>query len=559
MRQHKRNNQRRNQMNHMVNYFESLNPGQPLKTHYTVSVAYLAKLLNKMDLTELKSFINTEVTNELTKTYLQRLLSQEERVIQSTKDVLSEDMLDMWINKGGNRHLRHRGHYQSLQRLAVLLLDIQPEDEVLHLGSRSGRFLSTAYETQPRARYLGIEPDSNQVILATVRALAQGQKIRFQQKPLLSQDHSDMNSDKVYCAVPSDHRYREIEEEIRANGRLSLFFEEKRRDISPEWAYVAASMLATKGSAVLMMSNRGIQNEADRYMRSYLIENGFVEGVIALAPGLSRKGRLGMSLLILSTDNTKVRLVDATQIYTERHRGQSLSDQQVLDIMDAYRNDSDISKSFSIEDLRNQDYRLNPSHYLAQELIEDGVGFEELAHRFNRGAMGRSQDFDEIMSDQPTSVRYLRLQDIESGRILDTMPYLSELPSRLNRAVLPNKALIISRNAPFKVALYEQQDDQQVVASGNMFFIELNQDLVDPLWVEAFFHSNLGQESLMRVSGGSVIHNLSIESLKNLKLPKVSLEYQAAVVEEFSILKKQQQKLLEELASIEEQRLDLFN
>ena len=558
MRQHKKNDQLRNQMNHLVSYFESLNPGQSLKTHYAVSVAYLAKLLNKMDLTELKSFINTEVTNELTKTYLQRLLSQEEAVIQSTKDVLSEDLLDMWINKGGHR-IRHRGHYRPLQRLAALLLDIQPEDDVLHLGSRSGRFLSEAYEIQPQASYLGIEPDSNQVILATVRALARGQKIRFQQKPLLSQDHSDMNADKVYCAVPTNHRYREIEDEIRANGRLSLFFEEKRRDISPEWAYVAASMLATKGTTVLMMSNRGIQNEADRYMRSYLIENGFFEGVISLAPGLSRKGRLGMSLLILSTDNTKVRLVDATQIYTERHRGQTLSDQQVLDIMDAYQNDSDMSKSFSIEDLKNQDYRLNPSHYLAQELIEDGVGFEELVHRFNRGAMGRSQDFDEIMSEQPTSIRYLRLQDIESGRILDSMPYLSSLPDRLQRAVLPDKALIISRNAPFKVALYEQQGDQQVVASGNMFFIELNQDVVDPLWVEAFFHSKLGQESLLRVSGGSVIRNLSIESLKNLKLPKVSLEEQAVVVEEFSALKKKQQKLLDELALIEEQRLDLFN
>jgi type I restriction enzyme M protein len=123
---------------------------------------------------------------------------------------------------------------------------------------------------------------------------------------------------------------------------------------------------------------------------------------------------------------------------------------------------------------------------------------------------------------------------------------------------LKNHDLILSKNgAPFKIAVAEVQPGKTILANGNLYIIEIDEEKADPFFVKAFLESEKGAALLKSITVGAAIPNIGVEALKKLPIPNVPLEEQhelatkyLAKVDEITLYQRKLQKAYEELAHI---------
>lgn len=104
----------------------------------------------------------------------------------------------------------------------------------------------------------------------------------------------------------------------------------------------------------------------------------------------------------------------------------------------------------------------------------------------------------------------------------------------------------------FRSAVVNTANDQSVIATGNLYIIELDESKVNPYFIQAFFDSELGEEMLNYASGGSTVKTISAEAVKSIMIPlppleeqnAIAVKYQAAL-DEYGILQRKMQRLLE--------------
>ena len=184
--------------------------------------------------------------------------------------------------------------------------------------------------------------------------------------------------------------------------------------------------------------------------------------------------------------------------------------------------------------------------------------FETIIRKITRGAQIQASQLDSLVSDEVTDYPYLMLANIQNGMIDEDLPFLSEIEPKMEKYCIKNNSLIISKNgAPFKVAIANVAPGKKLLANGNLYVIELDEDKVDPYYIKAFFESDKGAAALRSIVVGAVIPNIGVEQLKKLNVPLVSLEelreislkYQA-LTDEVKILKRKVDKAINSLKHI---------
>ena len=116
--------------------------------------------------------------------------------------------------------------------------------------------------------------------------------------------------------------------------------------------------------------------------------------------------------------------------------------------------------------------------------------------------------------------------------ISEDLPYLKELDPKLSKYLIANRNLLLSKNgAPFKVAVAEIEEGRKILGNGNLFIIALNEEMVNPFFLKAFFDSEVGFASLKKIVVGTTIPNISLESLKKLVVPLPPMEKQNEIAD----------------------------
>ena len=85
------------------------------------------------------------------------------------------------------------------------------------------------------------------------------------------------------------------------------------------------------------------------------------------------------------------------------------------------------------------------------------------------------------------------------------------------------------------MAIVEREDSNKILANGNLFIIEVNEDVIDLYYLAAYFSSDPGIAALNSITVGATIPNIGIDSLKNLIIPLPSLEIQHQIGEKYKI------------------------
>ena len=140
------------------------------------------------------------------------------------------------------------------------------------------------------------------------------------------------------------------------------------------------------------------------------------------------------------------------------------------------------------------------------------------------------------------------------------LPYLAEMEESWERFCVTEGNLVISRSAPMKIGIVPPLQGKKVLANGNMYFMQLDEKMVHPIYVMCYLKSREGAKQIEYLSKGSTIKIISRKDLLQVKIPVIPMDEQMKVVEKYtsirrhlSVLKRQTQELELQLACILEE------
>ncbi len=470
------------------------------------------------------------------------------------------------INVGMPNKLDDMTTPDSLIALTNAIADIKPGSTVADIGCGEGAYLITTAQDYPAADCYGYEINSIARAIASIRtSLVEGHVAVVQCDAFtLLEDDAELLPDKRFNFIFSNYPFAmRLRNYLGHPGvqKLIAHYPGLAKATSADWLFHAliSELLAENGKAVCITTNGSTWNTTDKEIRKQFIEEGRIEAVIALPEKMFNTTSIPTSMIVLSHGNTGIRLVDATGYYSKGRRVNTFDTEHIDAIVDALLGDTEDSKMVSIEEIRRNDYVLNPGRYMGDTVtFENGVPFESIIRSITRGAPYTASQLDQIISHTPTDMQYLMLANIQNGIIETSLPYLSEIDPKYDKYCVHTGTLILSKNGlPYKVAVAQVDEGKRILANGNLYIIDLFEDKADPYYVKAFLESEQGIAQLASITVGAALPNIGIDKLRKITIPLPPMDTQKRIAaaylaaqDEVSILKRKLEKAQSRLTHI---------
>lgn len=177
-----------------------------------------------------------------------------------------------------------------------------------------------------------------------------------------------------------------------------------------DYAFVLHSLnhLSAKGrAAIVTFPGIFYRGGAEQKIRKYLIDNNFIECIIALPPNLFFGTSIATNILVLSKNKstTKTQFIDASSFFKKETNNNILTDKHIDEIFKIFadKNDVDyISKSVDSKDIASNDYNLSVSSYIeakdTREVIDIAVLNQEIRKTVAKIDRFRAE-IDEIVAE----------------------------------------------------------------------------------------------------------------------------------------------------------------
>ena len=442
----------------------------------------------------------------------------------------------LWWQLQGNRLVGECETPQSIVKLANKILQIS-NDKVADFCSGIGAFLVSAIEKNPESQFYGIEIVSDAKEMSAIRTELISDQVKIEQKSVLN-INDNLMFDKIFCDYPWGIKAKDS---TGSSEKLKAIYDvipEVQKAAAGDWIFIINVMnhLSKNGKAVVSVSNGVTWNGGNNtIIREKFIKHGFVEAVIALPQNLYLNTGIACSLLVLSRNNKNIRMIDAMEMVSVGRRQNVLSDKNISKIIELLNTDDDNSKLVTAEEVAANEYILNPSRYFQKEIvIKNGVPFESVIKNITRGAQIKASVLDEIVADKPTNMQYLMLANLQDGIISDDLPCLKEMDPKYEKYCIKNGSLVISKNvSPVKMAIASVKEGNKILANGNLYVIELDEDKINPYFLKAYLESENGKAALSRVAVGATLLNLPVEGLKKVIIPLPDLKSQKKIADKY--------------------------
>ena len=136
-----------------------------------------------------------------------------------------------------------------------------------------------------------------------------------------------------------------------------------------DFAFVlhALSYLSSKGrAAIVCFPGIFYRSGAEQKIRKYLIDNNYVETVIALAPNLFYGTTIAVNILVLAKNkaDTSTQFIDATGLFDKKTNNNELSENHIEQIMQVFDSKVDVThfaQSIPLERIASNEYNLSVS------------------------------------------------------------------------------------------------------------------------------------------------------------------------------------------------------
>lgn len=521
-----------------------------------ISLSALALITREQDCDtadELSEYVKSMVEDSMTRDHLIDFAVQNWSIVKQYSNAIGIKALvyaTLFADISISLRERNEGCSQTpaaVSELALKILDLHEDDVLLDQCSGVSNLLVHAAAFHPFQKAVGIEITSEGVIAGRIRALFLPQAFSVQQGNVLTEDYRSVGANKVFSDVP-------VGQFLRDNV-LPQF-----ADFVPhagvrhaDWYFALAAILnqSKSGRTVIVDTPAlGFRGAKERQFRKRITEEGYLEAVIALPANLYALSAAAVNLYVFSEHNREVRLVNAA------HLGKKVKTMTILDASDvdriyrAFCEDGKHSKRVTIGELRETGYDWSPNRYLMTFDIPNGVKLGDAAIAINRGSNVNYKELEALKSSVPTQYRYIQLQNLDNGRVAKDLTYLKTIDVRDQKSLVKGGDLLVSRMAPFKIAVMPDIEGEQVLTSGNLYAIRLNPEIFDPVYVMLYLSSHSGKKMLQTFAKGTVLVSLSRKDLEQILIPKIPLEEQRKLSEEY-------RKLSERLMKLKQQEYEL--
>ena len=458
----------------------------------------------------------------------------------------------------------HEATPESVCRLAMEILDIKSGETVADIGCGTGNFMVEVSKSVDGCHLHGFELNTRAKVVAEIRNEMLGTEANLYLGDVFSiLEASDkaLSFDKVFANYPFGLRIKMMQKGKEYLERLTEKIPSISKATSSDWVFnsLLVDAIRPTGRAAGIMTVGSAFNTIDAPARKYFVEKGLIEAVIALPQNVFYNTGIHTILVVLSHGNESIRFVDAREMCTVGRRYNTFSDEDISRIIEAYHTNGEHSKVVPIETIRENAYVLSPERYFSNvREYKNGVAFQDVILNITRGASIKAKDLDAIASEEPTQYQYLMLKNINNGVIDANLPYITEIAEKHEKYCIRDNNLILSKNGyPYKVAIASVPGDKMILASGNMYVIELDEDKVDPYYIKAFLESEQGINVLKSITVGATIPNIGVESLRKVKIPLPDMEVQQrialrykATLDEIAVLQIKQKKAQDRLLHI---------
>lgn len=146
----------------------------------------------------------------------------------------------------------------------------------------------------------------------------------------------------------------------------------------------ALSYLSSKGrAAIVCFPGIFYRGGAEQKIRQYLVDNNYVETVIALAPNLFFGTTIAVTILVLSKhkpDNT-TQFIDASSLFKKETNNNVLQDahiERIMQVFDSKTNVEHFAQSIPFEKVAANDYNLSVSSYVEAKDTREVVDIAQL-------------------------------------------------------------------------------------------------------------------------------------------------------------------------------------
>jgi type I restriction enzyme M protein len=153
-----------------------------------------------------------------------------------------------------------------------------------------------------------------------------------------------------------------------------------------DFAFVlhALSYLSSKGrAAIVCFPGIFYRGGAEQKIRQYLVDNNYVETVIALAPNLFYGTSIAVNILVLSKHktDTSIQFIDASKLFQQQTNTNILTDSHIQQIMQVFDSKEDVeyfAQSVAYDAIVVNEYNLSVSAYVEPEDTREVIDIDRL-------------------------------------------------------------------------------------------------------------------------------------------------------------------------------------
>ncbi|MBP4132853.1 type I restriction-modification system subunit M [Gallibacterium anatis] len=144
------------------------------------------------------------------------------------------------------------------------------------------------------------------------------------------------------------------------------------------------SYLSAKGrAAIVTFPGIFYRGGAEQKIRKYLVDNNFIETVIALAPNLFFGTSIAVNILVLSKHKTDMmtQFIDAGELFKKETNNNVLTDEHITKIIQLFSEKADVShlaKSVDYQTIVDNDYNLSVSTYVEAKDTHEVIDIDAL-------------------------------------------------------------------------------------------------------------------------------------------------------------------------------------
>lgn len=533
----------------------------------------LAEITSRLDVSLLSSFTSEfkSIVDEIPDATYRSLLT-------AANDLQANDLMEVATTYG----IWHGGKDSfitvptEISKLLVGLADIQPGDSLLDPTAGVGGALVETLRYQP-GLVVGEEINTIVAQIGYLNLLVNGaneKQLKFYASDVLLHPHylDEFDKfDKIVQVVPFGFRLSSSLD----NDEYGRFPFGPLSKMAGTLAYISnaiSSLKPTGGKAVVLVSAGDLyRGGSEARIRKNILAYDLIETVISLPANMFYSTGIETAIIVLDNDKPsqsekQVQFIKVNDEMTRSTRTNKQLKAEALErILELYHSKKEVpglAANIPVSDIENGD--LSVESYIKQ--VEFTVNGEEIHVNYKKlqsldtltlgrvAEIGRGYNFSSKDESDTGEYQVIRITDLtETGidytKLISVNPRQVDLSSYIVRK---GDILLSVRGSTNKVELIEEEHDKLLVHA-NLVSLRVRAGY-DEHFLKLYLKSSLGQILLATLARGTTVKQISIQDLRLLPVPNLSLARQQEIVASYQRKKLQVEQ---KLATIRREERDI--